>query len=135
MGLELAQITSIHDSIATWRKGSKALNVITIYPRDMSTPNIFTTCPAITGESSMSFKPSSSQHVTTKPLPTASKFSWGYRDFKIPRFRLADCLILVRIISRDLIGRLSRIWGRALWRRTCPGRRRIPHCPPSPLRH
>jgi hypothetical protein len=29
MGQELAQIISIHDSIATWRKDPKLLNVIT----------------------------------------------------------------------------------------------------------
>jgi hypothetical protein len=40
MGQELAQITSINDSIATWREDSKYLNHIITYPRDMSTPSI-----------------------------------------------------------------------------------------------
>jgi hypothetical protein len=56
MGLKLAQITSIHDSVATWWKGLKELDVITIYPTDMSTPSMSMTCPAVTVESSMSFK-------------------------------------------------------------------------------
>jgi hypothetical protein len=132
-GHELAQITSIHDSIATWRKHSKALNIITNYPRDMSTPNISTSCPAVTAESSMSFKDSSSLQVTVKPSLAMSKFAWGYREFKILRVRLTDCLILARIISRDLFDRLSGIWG-VLKRRTCLGRRRLLRCPPSPLR-
>jgi hypothetical protein len=109
MGHKLAQTTSIHDSIATWRKDSKALNVIIIYPRDMSTPNISMTCPTIIAESSMSFKASSSLQVIVKPSPVASNSAQGYRDFKILRVRLADCLILARIISRDLVGRLSSI--------------------------
>jgi hypothetical protein len=67
MGHELAQINSIHDSIATWRKDSKALNVITIYPRDMSTPSISMTCSAITTKSLRSFKASSSLQVAAKP--------------------------------------------------------------------
>jgi hypothetical protein len=83
-GLELAQITSIHDSIATWRKGSKALNVITIYPRDMSTPNISTTCPVVAAKSSTSFKASLSLQVTAKPSPTASKSAQGYRELQSP---------------------------------------------------
>jgi hypothetical protein len=62
MGHELAQINSIHDSIATWRKDSKALNVITIYPRDMSM-----SCSAITTKSLRSFKASSSLQVAAKP--------------------------------------------------------------------
>jgi hypothetical protein len=33
----------------------------------------------------------------------------GYRDFRIPRVRLADCFMLTRIISQDLVGRLSNI--------------------------
>jgi hypothetical protein len=67
MGHELAQINSIHDSIATWRKDSKALNVITIYPRDMSTPSISMSCSAITTKSLRSFKASSSLQVAAKP--------------------------------------------------------------------
>jgi hypothetical protein len=78
-------------------------NYIAIYPRDMSTPNISITCPPATVESSMSFKASSSLQVT------ASKSARGYRDFKIPRVRLIDCLILVTIIFWDLVGRLSSI--------------------------
>jgi hypothetical protein len=58
----------------------------------------------------MSFKASSSMQVTEKPSPVTSKSTWGCRDFKIPRVRLADYLILTRIISRDLVGKLSRIW-------------------------
>jgi hypothetical protein len=61
----------------------------------------------------MGFKASLSLQVTTKPLPAASKSARGYRDFKILRVRLTNCLILVRIISRDLVGRLSSIWGRS----------------------
>jgi hypothetical protein len=33
----------------------------------------------------------------------------GYRDLRILRVRLVDYFILVRIISRDLVGRLSSI--------------------------
>jgi hypothetical protein len=51
----------------------------------------------------MSFKASSSLQVAV------SKLARGYRDFKILRVRLADYLILVRIISRDLVDRLSSI--------------------------
>jgi hypothetical protein len=134
MSHKLAQITSIHNSIATWRKDSKALNVITNYPRDISTPNISMICPTVTAECSMSFMASSSLQVTAKPLPATSKSAQDYGDFKILRVRLTDCLILVRIISRDLIGRLSSIWGCMLQRRTCLGRRRLLPCPPSPLR-
>jgi hypothetical protein len=109
MGLELAQITSINDIIGTWRKGSKALNVITIYPRDMSTPNISMTCPTVTAESTVSFKASSSLQVTTKLSPATSKSARGYRDFKILRVRITEYLILARIISYDLVGILSSI--------------------------
>jgi hypothetical protein len=111
VGYELARITSIHDSIATWRKGPKTLSVITIYLRDMSTPNISMICPTVIAESSMSFKAYSSLQVDVKPLPHMSKSAQSYRDFKIPRVTLIDCLILVRIMSRDLVGRLSSIWG------------------------
>jgi hypothetical protein len=114
MGHKLAQITSIHDSIATWRKGSQTHNVITIYPRDMSTPNRTTTCPVIIAESPTRFRAFLSLQVATNPSPSTSKSPRGYRDFKIPRVRLVDYLILVRIISRDLVGRLSSIWGCAL---------------------
>jgi hypothetical protein len=69
------------------------------------------TCPAITAKSSMSFKASSSLQVTAKPSSATSNSARGYRDFKILRVRLTDYLILVRIISRDLVGRLSSIWG------------------------
>jgi hypothetical protein len=65
----------------------------------MSTPNISTTYPTIIAESSMSLMASSLLQVTVKPSPAASKSARGYRVFKIPRVRLADCLILVRIIS------------------------------------
>jgi hypothetical protein len=77
----------------------------------MSIPNISMTCPAITAESSTSFKASSSLQAIVKLSPTASKSVQGYRDFKIPRVRLTDYLMLARIISRDLVGRLSSIWG------------------------
>jgi hypothetical protein len=69
----------------------------------MSTPNISMTYHVITSEFSMSFKASSSLQVAV------SKLARGYRDFKILRVRLADYLILVRIISRDLVDRLSSI--------------------------
>jgi hypothetical protein len=75
----------------------------------MSTPSISTICPVITVESSMSFKSSSSLQVDAKPSPTASRSAQGYKDFKITRVRLADCFMLVRIISRDLVGKLSNI--------------------------
>jgi hypothetical protein len=80
-----------------------------IYPRDMATPNISTTCPIVTAKSSTSIKASSSLHVVMKPSPAASKSDQGYKDFKILRVRLADCLILARIITQDLVGRLSSI--------------------------
>jgi hypothetical protein len=67
------------------------------------------TYPAVTAESSMSFKASSSLQVTVKPSPTAPKSAQGYRDFKILRVRLVDYLILERIISQGLVGRLSSI--------------------------
>jgi hypothetical protein len=35
----------------------------------------------------------------------------GYKDIRIPRVRLTDCLTFVRIVTRDLVGRLSSIWG------------------------
>jgi hypothetical protein len=111
MGNELTRITSIHDIIATWRKVSKTLNVIIIYPRDISTPSISTIYPTVTAESSMSFKASSSLQVTAKPSPVTSKSAQGYRDIKILRLRLTNCLILVRFISQDLVSRLSSIWG------------------------
>jgi hypothetical protein len=65
----------------------------------MSTTNIAMTCPAVTAKSSTSFRASSSLQVTVKPSPAASKSPQRYRDFKILRVRLADCHILVRIIS------------------------------------
>jgi hypothetical protein len=66
-------------------------------------------CPAVTAESSTSFKASSSLQVDVKPLPAVSKSARGYRDYKIPRVKLTDYVILVRIISRDLVDRLSSI--------------------------
>jgi hypothetical protein len=77
----------------------------------MSTPNISMTCLAITAKSSTSYKTSSSLQVTAKPSPAASKTAREYRDFKISRVRLVDCLILARIISLDLVSTLSSIWG------------------------
>jgi hypothetical protein len=59
--------------------------------------------------------------VTVMPSPTSSKSARGYRDFKILRVRLTDCLILVRIISQDLIGRLSNIWGVRTLEEDSPG--------------
>jgi hypothetical protein len=73
---------------------SAKCHYITIYPRGMSTPNISMTYPTIIAQTSTSFKASSSLQVTVKPSPAASKLAQGYRDFKIPRVRLADCLIL-----------------------------------------
>jgi hypothetical protein len=58
-------------------------NYIMTYPRDMSTGSISLMCPAITLESSMSFKASSLLHVAVNPSPIVSKLAWGYRDFKI----------------------------------------------------
>jgi hypothetical protein len=69
----------------------------------VSTPSISTTYPSITEESSTCFKASSSLQVIVKPSPTASKLGRGYQDFKIPRVRLADYLILARMISRYLV--------------------------------
>jgi hypothetical protein len=79
---------------------------ITIYPRDMSTSNISTTCPAVPAKSLTSFKASPLLQVVTKPSLTRSKSHQGYRDFKILRVRLADYLILARMFSRDLVGGL-----------------------------
>jgi hypothetical protein len=126
-----ANTISNPDSIVTRRKGLKVLKYI-IYPWDMSTPNVSMTCPTVTAKSSTSFRASSSLQVTVKPSPNASKSAREYRDFRILRVRLADCLISVRMMSRDLISRLSTIWGHALRKRTCSGRRSLPRCPPSP---
>jgi hypothetical protein len=87
----------------------------------MSIPNISMICPAVTAESSTSFKASSSLQVTVKPSPTVSKSARGYRDFKILRVRLADYLMFVRIISRDLISRLSSILGGGASEEDSPG--------------
>jgi hypothetical protein len=76
-----------------------------VHPRDMST----TICPAAMAESSTSFWASSSLQVSTKPSPAVSKSARGYRDFKIPKVRLADYRMLARMISRDLFGKLSNI--------------------------
>jgi hypothetical protein len=78
------------------------------YPKDRSTANISTTFSAITTESSTSFKASSSVQVILKPLPTASKSAWGYRDFKIPRVRFADGCMFARMISQERFGELSK---------------------------
>jgi hypothetical protein len=75
----------------------------------MSTPSIAMMCRTITAESSTSFKASSSLQVAAKPSLAASKSARGYKDFKMPRVRLADYLMLVRIISQDLVGKLSSI--------------------------
>jgi hypothetical protein len=82
---------------------------IMTYPRDMSTGSISTMCPAVTAESPISFRASSSLHVVAKRSPVASKSYRGYRDFKILRVRLVDCFMFARIISRDLDGKLSNI--------------------------
>jgi hypothetical protein len=92
-----------------------------VYLRDMSTPSISTTCPAVTTDYSTSYKASSVLQVTAKPSPTASKLAQGYKDFKIQRVRLADYLILVRIISQDLVGRLSNIWREHALKEDSPG--------------
>jgi hypothetical protein len=65
----------------------------------MSTPNISMTCLAIAAESSTSFKASSSKQVTAKPSPVVSKSAWGYRDFRMPRVRLANYRMFARIFS------------------------------------
>jgi hypothetical protein len=101
-------IISICYNIVTRRKILGVLKY-NIYPRDMSNPSMSTTCPIITAESSTIFKASSSLQVSVKPSLAPSKSAQGYKDMKIPRVRLADYLILARIISRDLIGRLSSI--------------------------
>jgi hypothetical protein len=77
------------------------------YPMDISTGNISTIRPAIIVESSINFKASSLLQVAAKPSSAASKLARRYRDFRIPRVKLADCFMLVRIISWDLVGRLS----------------------------
>jgi hypothetical protein len=82
---ELTQITSIHDSITTWREDSKYLKYIITYPRDMSTPSISMKCLAVRAESSMSLKASSSLYVAAKPSLAVSKSAWGYKDFKMAR--------------------------------------------------
>jgi hypothetical protein len=79
------------------------------------------TCLIITAESSTSFRASSLLQVTVKPLPVASKSARGYRDFKILRVILTDYLILVRIISRDLVGTLSSIEGACTSKEESPG--------------
>jgi hypothetical protein len=96
--LTKANMISIHDNTVTWRKILEVLKYI-IYPRDMSTPSISTACPAIKVESSTSFKASLSLQVTAKPSPAVSKLARGYKDFKIPKVRCANYLILLRIIS------------------------------------
>jgi hypothetical protein len=106
--LTKANIISIHDSVVTWRKELEVLKYI-CYPSDKSIPSISTTCSTITTQSSTSFKASSSLQVIAKPSPGMSKLARRYKDFKIPSVRLAACLILARIISRDLISRLSSI--------------------------
>jgi hypothetical protein len=79
--LTKANIISIHDSIVTWRKELDVLKYI-IYPRDMSTPSISTTCPAITAESSTSFKASSSLRSLHAPHPSrhGGTGTSGYRE-------------------------------------------------------
>jgi hypothetical protein len=57
----------------------------------------------------MSFKASSLLQVTAKPSHATSKLARGYKDFKMPRVRIVDCLILARIISQNLVGKLSSI--------------------------
>jgi hypothetical protein len=48
-------------------------------------------CPAVTTESSMSFKDFSSLQVDAKPSPAASKSARGYKDLTMPRVRLTNC--------------------------------------------
>jgi hypothetical protein len=106
--------------MVTWRKELEVLKYI-IYHKDMSTPNISTTYLVVTAKSSTSFKDSSLLQVTVKPSPAASKSARGYRNFSILTVRLADYLILARIISRDLIGRLCNIWGGRALEEDSPG--------------
>jgi hypothetical protein len=40
-----------------------------------------------------------------------SKLARGYRDFRMPRVRLAEYRILARIISQDWLDKLSNICG------------------------
>jgi hypothetical protein len=107
---------------------------VAIYPKDMSTPSISKTCPAVIAESSMSFKASSLLQVIAKPSSAPSKLARGYKDFKILRVRPADYFMFARMIFLDLVGRLSNIWGHALQMRTHLGRKMLLHYPPSPLR-
>jgi hypothetical protein len=79
------------------------------YPMDISTRSISTICSAFTVESSINFSALSSLQGAVKPSPAVSKSAQWYRDFKILRVRLADCFILARIISRDIVGKLSSI--------------------------
>jgi hypothetical protein len=94
---------------------------MTLNPKDMSTPNMSTTCPATLAESSTSFRASSSLQVAANPSPAMSKSAQGYRDFRIPRVRLTDCYIIARIISRDWLGRLSNICGVRALEEDSPG--------------
>jgi hypothetical protein len=74
--LNKENVISIHDNMVTGRKMLEILKSI-VYPKDMSTPNISTTCPAITVESSTSFKASSSMQVDVKPSPATSTSAQG----------------------------------------------------------
>jgi hypothetical protein len=56
-----------------------------------------------------------------KALTYRVEVSSGYRDFKIPRVRLADCFIVVRMISRDLVGKMSSIYGACVLVEDSPG--------------
>jgi hypothetical protein len=64
---------------------------------------------AVTAESLINFKASSSLQVAVKPSPAMFKSARGYRDIRIPRVRLPDYFMLARMISRDLVGKLSSI--------------------------
>jgi hypothetical protein len=81
------------------------------HPKDISTPNMSTTWSAVFAESSTSFNASSSLQVATKPSTTASKSAWGYRDYRMPKVRLAGCRMLTRMISRDQLDGLCNICG------------------------
>jgi hypothetical protein len=75
----------------------------------MSTPSISMTSQAATVESSTSFKASSLVQVVVKPSPAASKSARGYRDFRMPRVRLVNYRMFVRMISQDRLSRLANI--------------------------
>jgi hypothetical protein len=70
-----------------------------VHPKDILMPNMSTIRLVIMVESLTSFNASSSLQVVAKPSPAASKLAQGYRDFRMPRVRLADSYMFTRMIS------------------------------------